>query len=76
MKNSMLARIITYNNLAELLERHTLREIERVLDPDCMRSYNDFSLERDRGTLWVELRKLAEEKLEKLFDKLDELEAV
>lgn len=76
MKNSMLARILMCGNLEDLLERYHIREIERYLDPDCMRRYaGEFSLERDRDTLWQELRSMAEDKLEKLFNKLDELEA-
>lgn len=72
MKSAMLAKIIMARDLDEVLERYHIREIERHLDPDCMRTYNDFSLTRDSDKLWSDLRSMAEDKLAKLFDAMPE----
>lgn len=75
MKSVMLAKVIMTTSLDEFLSDFTLRDIERYLgldtdsvtDPDA-----ENRREMAKNELWRRIRRMAEEKLARLFDAMGE----
>ena len=73
MKSAMLAKIIMAKDLDEVLDRYTVKEIDRCFNIGILRC-GEFRLSDldDRNKVWSDLRNEAELRLATLFARMDE----